>query len=126
MKITYTEEKSYFSHNGGKYDLNKIFLLSEKIKVQNIELSKFDWLLNFDFYTNINNQLVCGSCENYIAHRERLRNADITVPILVTIWEGKYLAIDGFHRIEKIHISNITNVPCKIIGYEEFEIYRIE
>lgn len=124
-KNNYTENNSTFSHNKQNYNLNKIFEYCNEIPVTELDITEFDWLLNHDFYTMIDGNLACGSCENYLTHRNRLRKADISIPVIATIWKGKYLVIDGFHRIEKFYISNLEKVPCIIITYTDFEKCKI-
>lgn len=93
----YQEYESYFSHSGRKFDLNPIFKIAERMPVEIINISQLS--NNFDTSLDL----------------DRINKADYTTPILITPYKGKYIVVDGAHRLMKAYKAHKDTVPCKII-----------
>lgn len=88
---TYQEEgEGTFQSNGKYYDLNTIFKLTEHLDVETISIDKLIWILEFDKGDSDKKQEL-----------KRIKLADITVPILVTLENKREVVVDGIHRLRK-------------------------
>lgn len=113
--MEYTESGS-FSHNGKKYSLDLILKKARSTQDEVLNLDDFKWQLEFGSYNS--DQKYCASCNSAIAHRERLKNVDTNIPIIVTTYKGNLMIVDGFHRFEKLYIMGARSFLCKKIFLE--------
>ena len=84
----YQEEKgSTFSDEDKNYDINKIFKLTEHAPTTFEKISELDWIID----------------HKPLSHedKERVNNADLSVPILITMKGTRVLVVDGYHRLLK-------------------------
>lgn len=108
--LSYREERgSTFESNGIRYDLNKIFELVEDEPVQQIDVSKLTWVLQ---YTD--------------ADPARVKQADLEAPILVTRYQGKELVVDGLHRLTKAVQEHRKILPYRRVSESVMHKARLE
>lgn len=100
---------STFTHAGNEYDINKVFKLVHKEPVQKFYVSDLDWMLKF------------GSPDP-----ERVKQAQLDAPILVTSWEGRLAVIDGFHRLAKAKNENAKYLNGRMVSQEVLSHSLIE
>lgn len=86
----YQEQDSTFESDGKLYDLNTLFVETENAPVAYFKVEDLLWVLE-------------GQDINYADDSEdarRVREADLTVPILVTPYKNSsWLVVDGLHRL---------------------------
>ena len=104
----YSEYKSYFTHNGEKYNLNKLIRLSDKNPIFRVNVNKLKWILK---YSNI--------------YRKRVRKANMNIPILVSKIGKKYYILDGAHRLKKALNNDIKYIKVKFVSKEILDICKI-
>lgn len=97
---SYQEYKSTFTHDGIEYDLNKLFEFSELLPVELFDIDDLDWVLD---HSTIDNN--------------RVENADVNVPILITQYNGKYVVLDGAHRLTKAKKLGKEKIKVKIVPH---------
>lgn len=90
--------RSLICHNGIYYKLDRIFELSLDLPVTKMPLSNLQWLIDAN-----------------TADPERLKNANINVPIIVTPQGGQYVIIDGYHRVVKALQDGEKFIQARII-----------
>lgn len=100
-KIYQEEDDSEFTSNGKRYNLNKVLRDNAHVPITQIPVKDLKWVLKYDK-----------------ANSERVKKADITTPLLVTKWQGKYVAVDGLHRLTKAVQRGVEMVPCKLISLD--------
>jgi hypothetical protein len=105
------EESSTITHNGLKYDLNKLFRLSEHLPVTKIKVSDLDWETD--------------GFKPSKSDTKREKNSDLKFPILVTKWYNKWVVLDGFHRLLKSENNHTEELPAKIISHEILMVCRL-
>jgi len=105
----YHEYDSTFTHNNNEYDLNTIFDISENYLPVTLKVSDLEWILEF---TDIDN--------------DRLEKADYTIPILVSILDGRFVVIDGIHRLKKAINEEIIELQCKLLSDTDLNKSLIE
>lgn len=106
----YQEQGSLFESNSNVYNLNYIFKAVENEPVEYIDISELTWVLKH----------IDG------VDPERVKNADLTVPILVVKYRNKELVVDGLHRLIKATQSRMKKLPYKRVSKEIFEASRIK
>jgi hypothetical protein len=97
--VEYQEEKgSTFSHDGIEYDVNAIFDIENDLPLYEIDVNDLSWVLEYD-----------------TPDRNRVRAADDSVPILITIWEKKLTVLDGLHRLARAIKDDLSTLPAYFI-----------
>lgn len=110
---TYQEEDSTFSSDGMLYDLNQIFALTEDHPIAYVSTQDLIWLL--------------AGYQPAPEDVTRMDNADLAVPILVTVYEGnKWLIVDGFHRLLRSIRDHVTILPCRVVTPAMMESSRLQ
>lgn len=82
-KIYQEENGSTFESDGVFYDLNGILMDARNLPVNNIATAKLMW------------------CIPPTLDPKRVEAADETIPVLITLYKGKPLTVDGAHRVSK-------------------------
>jgi DNA topoisomerase-1 len=100
-----------FTHENRQYSLSKLLQLVENNPIENIALNKLVWIFKFD------NPLTDDP--------QRILPTDLTQPILITKSYGKWVVLDGLHRIGKAEIEGLKKLPAKIISREQLQQCRI-
>ena len=115
MQRVYQEESGHFTHNGKKYDINNLFKLTHEIEVEEFNVSDIEWIINKDE--------PCYSCRKgpQTWHEERVQNADLKTPIIVTKSNNKFVVLDGVHRLEKAVSLNKDKILGKFIAEDLLE-----
>lgn len=99
MNHVYQEEgNSTFTHDGKLYDLNKLLQITESFTVHQVNVSSLTWIF-----------------KHGVPDDKRVEEADISVPILITLWNGKWTVIDGFHRLTRAYLNRVKQIPAKIV-----------
>lgn len=102
------EDDSTFTHNDIEYSVNKALEIAESIPVEYIDTDKLSWILE---YTDTD--------------PERVRNADLSFPLLVSYENNIYYVLDGAHRLTKAVEENIKELPAKILSLDQLEQCKI-
>lgn len=104
------QEGGSITHDGVEYDFDKVLAIAETKPTKQCAVSKLTWVLAYD-KPDIN----------------RLKNADISVPIVITKSNnGKLTVIDGLHRLAKAVDTNINSLPVKYITNDELQSARLK
>lgn len=100
------------------------------VPVVDFEIEKLLW--NFDLPLwekegtddwNLTPREVINNTEGSRIHRERVGEADLQFPILLTEKNGKWLVIDGVHRLVKAFEANHKTIKVKIFTTNTIEQY---
>jgi len=105
----YQETSSHIDHNGSFYDLNYIFQATELTRVEQIAVHEVKWILRH-----------CDGLDP-----DRVKRADLTIPILVCKYRNKELVIDGLHRLAKAILVGQDKLPYKRVTKDVFEHSRM-
>lgn len=93
-----------FTHDGEKYRLNYVLAKADSIDAEDMPVADLKWILG-------DGKDLDDGGTNY----KRVKNADTSIPILITKWNGKYVVIDGIHRLAKAVGNELTTISCKLI-----------
>ncbi len=107
MKLLREITTNTFTHNGEEYSLTKLNKLVKGSKVDSIKLKDLEWIFKYD------NPLIDTP--------ERIKTANINVPILVTMSQGKLVVLDGLHRLGKAKIEGKNVLPGIMVNKEQLK-----
>lgn len=100
MKIIelYQEPKGgSFTHDKIKYNINIILKLVDKDPISYFKIADLKWILSED-------------------DAVRIKKADLNAPLLMTIWNHKWVILDGVHRLQKAINEKVDLLPGKIVS----------
>ena len=101
----YSESNSVFESDGKLYDLNKVFRSVLKKPTNSILVSQVSWILDKVGQLDI----------------DRVRDADLSYPIIITYIDGKYIVVDGVHRLSKAVFKQKRTIKYKYVTAYELE-----
>jgi hypothetical protein len=95
---------STFTHDGNKYSVDDAIAQSKLSKTVKVPVSELDWAL-----------------EGAKVYPERLEQANIRQPVLITDWQGKKVVIDGTHRLYKAKSQSVEVLPTRYVDVGKLE-----
>lgn len=96
------------THDGARYDLNKLLQAADGSPIAYFKVSDLEWVLT------------------ELSDKERVQQADLNAPLLVTEWHGRWVILDGEHRLRKALKEKTIFLPGKVVDAEELEAARIQ
>ncbi len=101
-------------------DNNKLWAL--KVPVETIEISELLWIFDLPFWEDEEGNLVITprevieNLDAYPYHRNKIQNCDTSYPIdIMKNKNGKWLTLDGLHRLVKLYLEHITKIRVRKI-----------
>lgn len=91
-----TEHEDSFTHSNKIYDLSKVRKLLRDKHSFLLPISDLLWIREFD-----------------TPSEERITKAKLRYPLLVAKWNGRWVVVDGLHRLELYRRKGITKIPVK-------------
>jgi hypothetical protein len=98
------EDDSSVTHNGQRYNLNKLLSITENFKTRPFKVDELKWILKYDK-----------------PDPKRMEEADTSVPIIVTYSNKKLVVIDGLHRLCKAIEKGLTHIEGKFVYKDVLE-----
>lgn len=107
----------------GQWDDEKLWALEVPVTQMNIE--ELFWHFDVPFLPNDNGERwtltpldVIHKVEGSENEQSRLENADLVYPIDILENKGKWLVLDGLHRLAKAYIEGQKQVKVRIIPHD--------
>ncbi len=94
---------------------------------EEMDISELEWHLDVPFWDygdgtyNLTPNQVISDREKYMEHYDRVMNSDINYPIDVMFNKGRYVILDGCHRLVKCKFLGMKKVNVRIIPREEIK-----
>jgi hypothetical protein len=102
-ELFYQEEPGgTFTHEGHDYDLNTVLALTANFPIFNVQVSKLAWCLDGVDFSSPDD-------------RQRVEDADLTAPILISPALEGMVPVDGAHRLKKAIDMGLTYIPAKFV-----------
>lgn len=105
------------------WDNQKVWNL--EIPTEEIDIEEIKWMLEFNFWwkDNLGNTIspneVLENLDLYPDHKDRILRADTSYPLdIMQNKHGRWLTLDGLHRLVKIIINNENKVKVRKISRE--------
>lgn len=105
-------DDSTFTDAGNQYDLNGLLSATLGKPIQQIPISKLTWILK---WVNTNSK------EDF----ERIKDADLSTPILIVQHGSKLVVVDGIHRLIKVQKENKSTIKTILVSPELLDRYKI-
>ena len=110
----------YFPFNWAVKDIWKLEGKAEQRNIDDLE-----WHLDIPFWSsergkgmmfNLTPREVLDNPNVYIYHSTRIKKADTSYPVCLTVYKGREIIIDGIHRLAKSVSENINSIEVKVIN----------
>lgn len=95
--------------------------------MEEIDISELEWHFEIPFWEwndghyNLTPNQVLNDPEKYADQYERIMNSDISYPIDIMENKGRYVILDGLHRLVKCKILRMNKVNVRIIPHSEIK-----
>ncbi len=93
-----------------------------------MNINKLRWILDVPFWEDTKGNItiapndVLNNLGDYPEHRDRILNADTSFPIhIMPNKNGKWLTLDGLHRLAKLARDGVTSIQVKKVTREQVE-----
>ena len=112
------------------WDNQKLWNLKEP--VEEMEISKLEWCFDLPFWHTENNTYnfkpiwVINDPEKYPERYKRVMEAKLDWPIDIMFWRGRWLLLDGLHRLTKAKILGRKKVKVRKIPRERIPEIKIK
>jgi hypothetical protein len=104
-------------------DNNKLWAL--KVPVEEMEINEFLWIFDLPFWEDEEGNIVITPREviknpdNYPYHTNKILECDTSYPIdVMKNKKGRWLTLDGLHRLVKLYLNKKTKVLVRKIPPE--------
>ena len=106
-------------------DNNKLWAL--KVPAEDMDIDELRWILDVPFWEDAEGNIVVipneviNDLDRYPIHRDKLKAADTSYPIdIMRNKKGKWLTLDGLHRLVKLvmegeHTVRVRKIPPELI-----------
>lgn len=94
---------------------------------ESMSIEELEWHLDVPFWEydgrdySLCPRDVLNSPEKYKEHYDRIKGSDINYPIDVMFNKGRYVILDGVHRLLKCKMLGMKDVSVRIIPREEIK-----
>ncbi len=101
------------------WDESKVWALEEPVTT--MPLAELAWHLDYPFFWekggkyNLKPREVMTQPEAHVEEAERVMKTDTSFPLDVMENKGRWLLLDGLHRLTKLAMSSATEVQVRII-----------
>jgi hypothetical protein len=105
------------------WDTGKVWALD--LPIEEMHVSELTWILDLPFWTdgnipyNLTAREVIANSQQFPQHAERLQKSDVRFPIDIMLnRHGKWLILDGLHRLCKLIIEGAEVVQVRKVPVE--------
>ncbi|HBT92081.1 MAG TPA: hypothetical protein DEA87_01200 [Candidatus Veblenbacteria bacterium] len=105
--------------------VNTVMLRELPLPIIDIEIEKLLWHFDMPVWEkdgtddwNLRPWEVIRKEDGTMGHQKRILEADISHPIVVTVYNNKYAILDGVHRLAKIYMNGGKIIKAKVIPSE--------
>jgi alpha-ketoglutarate-dependent taurine dioxygenase len=102
------------------WDEEKVWDL--EVSVESMPLTELNWHFDVPFlwtkpdgFYDLKPSEVIDYPQKYVSEYERTMNADTKYPIDIMHWRGRWVILDGLHRLMKLYIEGIQEVDVRKI-----------
>ncbi|MFA6474547.1 MAG: hypothetical protein WCV85_06810 [Patescibacteria group bacterium] len=99
-----------------------------EIPTEEMDIRELRWILEVPFWEDTDGNItivptdVLKNLDAYPEHRDRILQADTSFPIhIMPNRNGKWLTLDGLHRLAKLVLNGATKIRVKKVTREQVE-----
>lgn len=104
-------------------DNQKLWAL--KVPVEEMNIDELLWIFDIPFWEDKDGNIVItpieviNNMDTYPFHRDKILNSDTSYPIdIMKNKKGKWLTLDGLHRLVKLHLNKVSKIQVRKIPPE--------
>ena len=107
-------------------DLNKLWAV--EIATEEMRLSELEWHLDIPFFWQENKPFslkprdVFNDPVRYKKWMDKIMNVDISYPIDIIFWKGRWQILDGLHRLCKLYLLEVEFTKVRKIPLESLKL----
>ncbi|MFA5013845.1 MAG: ParB N-terminal domain-containing protein [Candidatus Paceibacterota bacterium] len=112
------------------WDEKKVWKLN--VPVVEMDINKLVWHFNVPFHWhdggayNLTSKEIIDNPEKYREEYDRVMKTDLSYPIDIMENKGRWVILDGLHRLMKAYIQGLKKVKVRIIPREKIPEILIE
>lgn len=108
----YTEGPgSVFEQDGVKYSVDKMLAVVKDWPPSYYSISAFDWFATPTELSKLD--------------PHRVQNASLDYPVIVAPYKGRFVVVDGMHRLAKAKLLKKQQIKAKFISESELESCKV-
>jgi tRNA nucleotidyltransferase (CCA-adding enzyme) len=106
---------------GFDFDWSEEKVWALKVPVVEMKIIELEWHLGMPFWNHdgvsycLKPEQVLKEREKYRVEYERILKSDLKYPLDIMFWKGRWLLLDGLHRLAK----------AKLLGYDKVNVREI-
>jgi len=110
------------------WDNEKVWDLD--LPIEDIDIKELIWHFDIPFYWTKPNgwdlkpQTILDNPDIYSTQYERTMKADIKYPIDIMHWRGRWLILDGLHRLMRLHIKGEKKIKVRKVPHDKIPSIR--
>jgi hypothetical protein len=112
------------------WDVKKVWTLNYPVEEIDIEILTWHFDIPFHWHNggiyNLTSSDIINSPDNYKQEYERTMKCDLSYPIDIMENKGKWLILDGLHRLMKSKIMGLKKVKVRKIPRDEIKNILID
>jgi hypothetical protein len=108
-------------------DNNKLWALD--VPVEEMDVDELLWILDIPFWEDEDGNIVItpneviNNLDDYPYHKDKINNCDTSYPIdIMKNKKGKWLTLDGLHRLVKVYLNKETKIKVRKIPPEKVHL----
>lgn len=95
---------STFTHKGKDYSVDQVLKVAAGSPVEDVPVRELDWIL-----------------QHGRPDPKRIAVANLDHPVVTTMWEGKRVVVDGFHRLTKAKLRGLETIKARHVDLDGVE-----
>ncbi len=105
------------------WDNKKVWELD--LPVEELPISELEWHFDVPFwftpggFYDFKPNWVIENPDKYPERYERIMKADLSHPLDIMYWRGRWLLLDGLHRLAKAKLEGMENVNVRKVPVED-------
>lgn len=104
---------STFTHDKVEYYLDGVLGEATNMPVEEIAVEALSWLLD---------EVPMDTHSDAV----RTGKADLSAPVLITLWEAKWVVIDGLHRLAKAVRDGVLYIPAVKLDQAQLDRHKVQ
>jgi len=108
-------------------DNKKLWAL--EVPVEEMSIDELLWILDVPFWEDKGGNIVItpteviNNLDDFPYHRDKIKNCDTSYPIdIMKNKKGKWLILDGLHRLVKMHLNKESKIQVRKIPPEKIHL----
>lgn len=104
------------------WDIKKVWALD--LPIEEMDMSELEWHFDIPFwwtdggFFDFKPRQVLDNPEKYPERYKRVMDTDLLYPLDIMFWKGRWLLLDGLHRLTKAQFKGLDKVKVRKVPVE--------